>query len=170
MLKHAVLLLICLDMTATVSAADKPPAEAARTVSGGVSPGVGAEQLASVTLGLLAVIALIFMLAWLFRRYGNLAILNRSQIEILGGVSLGTREKAVLLEVEGEKILVGVTPQQITRLHVLKGDGSSNADGVDAEQEDSQTDAVEVTGMVDKTGDFARRLQQANATKSGDGS
>ena len=80
---------------------------------------VGADQLANVTLGLLVVLGLIFGLAWLFRRYGNLPNFNRSNIQILGGISLGPREKAVLLEVEGERLLVGVAAGQVTRLHAF---------------------------------------------------
>lgn len=78
---------------------------------------VGAEQLANVTLGLIVVLGLIFALAWLYRRYGNIPTFNRSQIQVLGGVSLGSREKAVLLEVEGEKLLIGVAQGSVTKLH-----------------------------------------------------
>lgn len=80
---------------------------------------VGANELANVTMGLLLVLALIFALAWLFRRYGNLPSFNKNSIQILGGVSLGTREKAILLEVEGQRLLVGVAPGQVTRLHTF---------------------------------------------------
>jgi len=80
---------------------------------------VGANELANVTMGLLLVLALIFALAWLFRRYGNLPSFNKSNIQILGGVSLGPREKAILLEVEGERLLVGVASGQVTKLHAF---------------------------------------------------
>ena len=113
-------------------------------------PPVGAGQLANITLGLVLVLALIFALAWLFRRYGNVASLNRSNIQILGGVSLGSRERAVLLEVEGEQILVGVTPNQITRLHVLKSRHSS-ATGI--------TENPDQLMQADNIEDFASKLQ-----------
>jgi flagellar protein FliO/FliZ len=80
---------------------------------------VGAEQLANVTLGLLAVLALIFALAWLYRRYGNYTPFNRADIQVLGGVSLGSREKAVLLEVEGTRLLVGVATGHISTLQTV---------------------------------------------------
>lgn len=111
---------------------------------------VGAGELANITLGLVLVLALIFALAWLFRRYGNVASLNRSNIQVLGGVSLGSRERAVLLEVEGEQILVGVTPNQITRLHVLKSHASSSSSVAEQESEPMQADNIE---------DFASKLQ-----------
>jgi flagellar protein FliO/FliZ len=111
------------------------------------APPVGAGQLANITIGLFLVLGLIFALAWLFRRYGNISTLNRSDIKILGGVSLGTKEKAILLEVEGEKILVGVTPNQVTRLHVLS----------------FQQDEVL---KADNIEDFAVRLQQEQGRAS----
>lgn len=89
---------------------------------------VGADQLANVTLGLLLVLGLIFGLAWLYRRYGNLPAFNRSNIQILGGVSLGPREKAILLEVEGERLLVGVAQGQVTKLHTLPKTNNSDQD------------------------------------------
>ncbi|NNJ92745.1 MAG: flagellar biosynthetic protein FliO [Gammaproteobacteria bacterium] len=111
---------------------------------------VGAGQLANITLGLVLVLALIFALAWLFRRYGNVASFNRSNIHVVGGVSLGSRERAVLLDVEGEQILVGVTPNQITRLHVLKSRHVSASDTTDSEDQLIQADNIE---------DFASKLQ-----------
>ena len=111
-------------------------------------PPIGASELANITLGLIVVLGLIFALAWLFRRYGNMTSLNRSNIQILGGVSLGSRERAVLLEVEGEKILIGVTPNQVTRLHVLKDEQTAD---IIADEQFMQADNVE---------DFASKLQQ----------
>jgi len=41
-------------------------------------------------------------------------------VQVLGGVSLGTRERAVLLSVDGTRLLVGVAPGQVRTLHVLE--------------------------------------------------
>lgn len=49
---------------------------------------------------------------WLKRRPGSNG--GNRQLRIITAVAVGTRERVVLLEVEGEKVLVGVTPQQIT--------------------------------------------------------
>ena len=111
---------------------------------------VGANELANVALGLLVVLALIFGLAWLFRRYGNLNTFNRSNIQILGGVSLGPREKAVLLEVEGERLLVGVASGQVTKLHRFP------ASQVNADSQDSP----DSSGDQYRNEAFAETLQQ----------
>jgi flagellar protein FliO/FliZ len=97
---------------------------------------VGAEQLANVTLGLLAVLALIFALAWLYRRYGNYTPFNRADIQVLGGVSLGSREKAVLLEVEGTRLLVGVATGHISTLHVFHSQDTTDLQTVADHSED----------------------------------
>lgn len=114
-------------------------------------PPVGAGQLANITLGLIVVLGLIFALAWLYRRYGNISSFNRSNIHVVGGVSLGTREKAILLEVEGERILVGVTPSQVTRLLVLNSQAHSHTSSQTSEEAVVQADNIE---------DFASKLQQ----------
>lgn len=107
---------------------------------------VGAEQLANVTLGLLAVLALIFALAWLYRRYGNYTPFNRADIQVLGGVSLGSREKAVLLEVDGTRLLVGVAPGHVSTLHVFRS-----------------ADVTELESIADNTEDFAEKLHNEMA-------
>ncbi len=64
----------------------------------------------------LAVLAggLLLVLRWLQQR-GQL--LNRNhRLQVLGALAVGTRERVVLLEVDGVRVLVGVTPQQITPL------------------------------------------------------
>ena len=139
--------LLLLGMSAsTIHAADqKSQADTPVTVNT-----VGANELANVTLGLLVVLALIFGIAWLFRRYGNLNTFNRSSIQILGGVSLGPREKAVLLEVEGERLLVGVASGQVTKLH------SFPAGQVDVDIQNDAGTSIEQS----QKGAFAETLQQ----------
>lgn len=70
-------------------------------------------------MGLIVVIALILGLAWVLKKYGRLPNNNLVEMKVLGGLSLGTREKAILIEVENTRLLVGVTPGQIQTLHVL---------------------------------------------------
>jgi flagellar protein FliO/FliZ len=46
---------------------------------------------------------------------------------MLGSLSLGTRERLLLVEVEGRRILLGVTPGEISRLDAAP-DGARAAD------------------------------------------
>lgn len=80
---------------------------------------VTTDALLQTFLGLGAILAIIIALAWLIRRTGRFQSSPNGEIKIIAGIPLGTRERAVLLEVNGEKVLVGVTTQQIRTLHVL---------------------------------------------------
>ncbi len=70
--------------------------------------------------GILGLLVLaIFASAWLFRRFGKGSFLAHRELRIIGGLSLGQRERVVLLQVGKEQILLGVSPGRIQPLHVL---------------------------------------------------
>ncbi|AZE90492.1 flagellar biosynthetic protein FliO [Pseudomonas orientalis] len=86
------------------------------------APAVGSVggQLTQLLLGLLLVIGLIFVLAWLMRRVQRIGPGNAQVIELVGSRALGPRDRLVLVQVGEEQILLGITPGRITPLHVLK--------------------------------------------------
>ena len=86
------------------------------------APAVGSVggQLTQLVLGLLLVIGLIFLLAWLMRRVQRIGPGNGQVIELVGSRALGPRDRLVLVQVGEEQILLGITPGRITPLHVLK--------------------------------------------------
>lgn len=67
------------------------------------------------TGGLILVLLLIFGLGWVVKRLGMVPG-NKGMVRILGGVSLGGRERALILEAEGRRVLVGVAPGQVNLL------------------------------------------------------
>ncbi len=69
--------------------------------------------------GLALVIVLMFASAWVFRRSGGMQALSRGPVKMVGGISVGTREKVVLLEVADSWVLIGVAPGQVRALHTL---------------------------------------------------
>ena len=81
---------------------------------------VGAGGLASVTLALLAVLAAIFGVAWVARRVRGMGNRLGSAIDVLADMPLGPKERAVLLKVGTEQILIGVAPGLVSALHVLR--------------------------------------------------
>lgn len=83
-------------------------------------------NMLNMVMGLVVVIALILGLAWVLKKYGRLPSQNMVDMKVLGGLSLGTREKAILIEVENTRLLVGVTPGHIQTLYVL-GEGQNNS-------------------------------------------
>jgi flagellar protein FliO/FliZ len=99
------------------------PLLAAEPVERELAP-LGIQSLLQTGGGLLLILLLIIGGAWLFKRYGQLPTLGKGLIRILGGVSVGPRERVMLLEVENTRLLVGVAPGQIRTLHVLASDRS----------------------------------------------
>ncbi|MDP2243859.1 flagellar biosynthetic protein FliO [Pseudomonas sp.] len=93
---------------------------AAQAVAPIASSGI-AGQLVQLLLGLLLVIGLIFVLAWLMRRVQQFGPRGGQQvIKIVASQALSPRDRLVLVEVGGEQILLGLTPGRIAPLHVLK--------------------------------------------------
>ncbi len=79
----------------------------------------GATAFAQALIGLAAVLALVYGLAWGAKRLrlaqGTQAALLRS----VAGLSVGARERVVVVEVGDTWLVLGVTPQQIRTLHTL---------------------------------------------------
>lgn len=80
---------------------------------------VNASTLLQTIFGLIVVLAIIVFLGWMLKRSQFFHAAHHGQLKVLGAISLGTREKAVLIQVGEQQILLGVTPQQITTLHTL---------------------------------------------------
>lgn len=83
-----------------------------------VGPSIGG--LLQLTFGLVFVVAMIFAFAWAMRRYMRLQNSVSGGMQILGGLSMGVRERLVLVQVGEQQLLLGVTPTTITTLHVLE--------------------------------------------------
>jgi len=80
---------------------------------------LSSPYLLKLTGGLLLVVLIIFALAWLLRKLNLNQQSSNSLIKIIAGLSLGTRDRIVLLQVGEEQILVGLTPGRIEKLHTL---------------------------------------------------
>ncbi len=77
-------------------------------------------SIIKVSGGLLLVIGAIFGSAWFFRRFGNFSPVAHDELRVIGGLTIGQKEKIVLLQVGEEQVLVGVSPGSIQRIHVLE--------------------------------------------------
>ena len=77
-------------------------------------------SLLKVTGGLLLVILAIFGSAWVYRRYGNMTPVSNDALRVIGGISMGQKERVVLMQVGEEQVLLGVSPGRIECLHVLR--------------------------------------------------
>lgn len=88
------------------------------TLSGAQDP-MAMTSLWQLTLGMLAVLALIVALAWVVKRTGRLQMAAGGGLRILGGLSMGTRERVVLIQAGETQLLLGVAPGRVQTLHVL---------------------------------------------------
>ncbi len=109
------LFLLPLGGFAAETAVTTPPAAAAAPAGSGM-----AAQLGQLAIGLLLVVGLIFVLAWLLRRVQQLGPRSGQVIKLVASQALGPRDRLVLVQVGGEQILLGISAGRITPLHVLK--------------------------------------------------
>ncbi|WP_394165912.1 flagellar biosynthetic protein FliO [Neptunomonas phycophila] len=68
-----------------------------------------------VVVGLGLVIVLILALAWVLKRVTRLHNTHQ-QMRVVSSLALGTRERAVLIEVGGRQVLLGVSPGRVSLL------------------------------------------------------
>jgi flagellar protein FliO/FliZ len=80
---------------------------------------VGAGSVFQVILALGFVLALILGLAWMLRRLGAVPQGAAGALRVIGGISVGQRERIVLVQVGETQLVVGIAPGQIRTLHVL---------------------------------------------------
>lgn len=80
---------------------------------------VSAGSVFQLILVLLFVVALILFAAWFFRRLGQFGVTGNQAIRYLGGISVGQRERIVLIEVGETQLLIGVAPGRVEKLHKL---------------------------------------------------
>ncbi|MGY4532503.1 flagellar protein FliO/FliZ [Pseudomonas sp. TE3786] len=95
-------------------------AEPGKAVASPMAEGGMGGQLVQVLLGLLLVIGMIFVLAWLLRRVQQIGPRGGQVIKLVATQALGPRDRLVLVQVGNEQILLGLSAGRITPLHTLK--------------------------------------------------
>lgn len=88
------------------------PATALAESTDAAVPSVG-----RLLFGLIVVLGLLLLCAWLIRRGGMTG--QSGLIKIVSQCAVGTRERVVLVQIGEQQLLIGVTPQQISLLHTL---------------------------------------------------
>lgn len=82
-------------------------------------PVVGGDSVISVVFSLLFVVAVIFMLAWVMRRMGAATLKPNALLKTVSSLSIGQRERIVLVQLGEQQLLLGVAPGRVQTLHVL---------------------------------------------------
>jgi flagellar protein FliO/FliZ len=112
-----------LSLTAAIAQAADKPFAAPQVNHAPVSPTSG---LAQVTFSLLLVLAVIFAAAWAVKRLRGGSYRGANALHVVADLSLGPKERAVLIQVGQQQLLVGVAPGQVTTLHVLAENVTTN--------------------------------------------
>ena len=144
-------------IAAAIVAVLAPPiagaAEAASTfaspaVAGRASDGT-AGHLLQMILALCVVLALVVGLAWFSRRIRSAVRPNGLTIDVIAQSALGTKERAVIVKVGQQSLLLGVAPGSVTLLHVIPESTSQPAE--------EATNAAAAAVAVPKFADLLRR-------------
>ena len=109
--------LLTMTLSTLSLAAESAANNTAKTLT---TPPLTSGAIVETLLGLLLVLGIIVLLAWLIKRTNRFQATANGEMKIIAGLSLGPRERAVLLQVGEQQILVGVTPQQVQTLHILE--------------------------------------------------
>ncbi len=83
------------------------------------------SNLVQMMLGLMATVAMIFVVVWLIKRVGYTGYGVNNAMQIKSTLPLSPKEKLLLVEVEGEKILIGVAPGFVGHVKTLENKGGS---------------------------------------------
>ncbi len=89
------------------------------TLERGSRSGVDGGYLIQLVAGLGLVLVSIVVLAWALKRLQRLPSKMRGALRIIGALSVGPRERLLLVQVGETQLLVGVSPGRISRLLTL---------------------------------------------------
>lgn len=76
--------------------------------------------LGQVALSLALVIGLLVGAMWVIRRLNGVGQAGSGQMRVVSSMGLGQRERAVLVNVGGQHLLLGVAPGRVATLHVFE--------------------------------------------------
>lgn len=83
-------------------------------------PSATGGGLFTMLLGLIAVLALMAGIAWFFKRSGlTPGASGNAMTKVIGGISVGTRERVMVIEVADQWIVVGVAPGRVNTLATM---------------------------------------------------
>ena len=124
---------------------------------------IGSDPMSSgyllqLIIGLIVVVICILALAWVAKRVNGLQSSTDGMLKILGGISMGSRERVVLLQVGEKQLLLGVSPGRINTLHVLDGN---------IENENLNSDSIPGGSFSEKLKDKLAKISNTQTQKSG---
>jgi len=96
------------------------PLQALAETASPATPGLSAGTILQTGLGLLLIFGLLFLAAYLLRKFNPGQGFGRTgPLRVVGGLMIGSRERIVLLEIGDVWLVVGVGPGQMRTLHTM---------------------------------------------------
>lgn len=80
---------------------------------------MSSHYLMQLVIGLIIVVMCIVVLGWFAKRMNRFQSSTDGTLKIIGGISMGARERIVLLRAGDKQILIGVAPGRVNTLHVF---------------------------------------------------
>ena len=119
--RMAALLLLCLGGAAgaALPTVPTPAAEPVRSFA--------AAGLVQAGWGLAVVIGLIFLFAWVVRRFGLQPSGNGRLLKVVSSVMVGQRERVVVVEIGDAWLVLGVAAGQVRTLHTMPAEKRPDA-------------------------------------------
>jgi flagellar protein FliO/FliZ len=135
-MKRVAVIFPALFMAFTARAADMNAVNHAAQIASGVGagtavPSLGFGAVLQTLLGLAIVISFVFGCAWLARKFGVAGTKRTGLVRVIGGASLGNKERVSVVEIGDTWLVLGAAPGNVRLLHTMPA-GSAELDGVEA--------------------------------------
>lgn len=83
------------------------------------APGVSSGSFLQAFIGLFIIVALLIATAWLARKLTGGRGFGQGGMRLIGGITIGPRERIILVEAGEHWLVIGIVPGQIRKLHTL---------------------------------------------------
>jgi flagellar protein FliO/FliZ len=114
-------------------------------------PATGAGSFVQVTIALAIVLAAVFAAAWLMQRLRSFGGGQAGSIKVITSVALGAKERAVVVQVGRQQLLLGVAPGRVTTLHVMAEPLNGQESATSTSLPTGQTDAPNFKSLLRKS-------------------
>jgi flagellar protein FliO/FliZ len=84
-----------------------------------MQPPTAGGSLLQTTLSLIVVLAVLVGLAWVLKRYGPKTVTGSANVKLVGALSVGARERILVVEVGEQWIVVGASPGRMNALATM---------------------------------------------------
>lgn len=90
------------------------------SVADEISPPTQGTSLFQISLGLVVVIGFVVFMGWMVKKFNLQPLQSQAVAKIVGGVSVGQREKVIVVEIADQWIIVGVAPGRVNGLATIE--------------------------------------------------